>query len=81
MTLGYRMKIAILGAALMLAGCETGSSGGSVYYDPYPYRTGIYIHHDHYYRPDRPNRPVRPPNHRPRPPHRPRPLPARGRRR
>ena len=82
--LRIRGTILVLGAGLALSAC-TGGSGGGVYYDPYPYRSGIYYyHHDHYY-PDRPNRPPPgtrpPPGNRPppgaRPPSRPTPLPAR----
>jgi hypothetical protein len=79
-----RGAILVLGAGLTLSACAGGSSGGSVYYDPYPYRSSIYYYHlDHYY-PNRPSRPPPgtrpPPGNRPpsaRPPARPQPLPAR----
>jgi hypothetical protein len=65
-----------IGAGLSVAGCETGGSGGYEYYDPYPYRSGLYYYHDHYYHDDGPGR--LPPEYRPsRPPQRPATLPAR----
>ncbi len=73
------MAAILLTSGLALESCASGGGSASVYYDPYPYRTGIYYYHDHTYRPNRPPH-TRPPNTRPpsRPPGRPTTLPARG---
>jgi hypothetical protein len=55
----------VLGAGFMLSGCSSnGYSSG--YYDPYPYRSGIYYHHNYYYnRPPATRPPQQPPSVRP----------------
>ncbi len=75
--------ILVLASGLTLSACETSGSSGAYYYDPYPYRSGVYFYDDRYYRHhynhDRPNhrpdRPIRPPSARP--PVRPHPMTTR----